>query len=380
MPARILIVDDNPNALKLVGYALHREGFEVAVARDGVEALEKATADPPALVILDIMMPDMDGYEVCRRLRAMPQTARIPVLMLTAKGRAEDRVMGFQAGADDYVTKPVLPAELVARVRALLARIHVEAETALPRAYVVCFLGVKGGVGTTTLAVNVALALREEKGEKNDVILADFHTWGGTVAHLLSLLPRESLATLLEKPPAQVTRNLVESCLAVQVSGVRVLVAPQNVEGKIAELTPEHADAIMEQLKRITDYLLLDLGSGLNATTQTILKHCDYCVIPVEPDPVALSLAQTTLLRLSSMDIHSGQIGFVLVNRSRSATTYTRSVIEELLQSPLVGVITPAPELFFHAAKTGIPIIISQPDSLTATQFRDIAHLLIERR
>jgi len=121
MSAKILIVDDNPNALKLVGYALHREGFEVTVAQSGPEALAKAEATPPDLVILDIMMPDMDGFEVCRRLRAMPRTARTPVIMLTAKSQVEDRVMGFQAGADDYVTKPVLPAELVARVRALLA-------------------------------------------------------------------------------------------------------------------------------------------------------------------------------------------------------------------------------------------------------------------
>ena len=379
MSARILIVDDNPNALKLVGYALHREGFEVAVARDGAEALEKAEKEPPALVILDIMMPDIDGYEVCRRLRAMPQTARTPVIMLTAKGRAEDRVMGFQAGADDYVTKPVLPAELVARVRALLARVRVEAETAPPRAQVIGFLGVKGGVGTTTLAVNVALALREESSGKHEVILADLHTWGGAVSNLLSLFPREGLTTLLEKPPAQITRNLVENCLVSQANGIRVLVAAHDIEGAAAELTPEYADAIVEQLKRATDYVLLDLGSGLYPATRAALKHCNYCVVPVEPDPVALSLAQTTLVGLSNMDVHGGQIGFVLINRSRSATTYTRTAIEELLQSSLIGVITPAPELFFHAAKTGVPIIISQPDSLTATQFRDIAHLLVER-
>jgi len=378
MSARILIVDDNPNALKLVGYALHREGFEITVAQNGPEALAKAEADPPDLVILDIMMPDMDGYEVCRRLRAMPQTARTPVIMLTAKGRAEDRVMGFQAGADDYVTKPVLPAELIARVHALLARARLEAETAPPRAQVIGFLGVKGGVGTTTLAVNVALALREEIGERHSAILADLHTWGGAVAHHLSLVSRASLATLLEKLPSQITPNLVEGCLASHASGVRVLIAAHDVEGAIPEMTPEHADAIVEQLKRMADYVLLDLGSGLCPATQAALKHCNYVVVTVEPDPVALTLAQAMLIRLASMDIYGGQIGFVLVNRSRSAATYTRSVIEELLQSPLIGVITPAPELFFHAAKAGVPIVTSQPDSLTATQFRDLARLLVK--
>jgi len=361
-----------------VGYGLHREGVEITVAESGPEALAKAEADPPDLVILDIMMPDMDGYEVCRRLRAMPQTARTPVIMLTAKGRAEDRVMGFQAGADDYVTKPVLPAELIARVRALLARAHLEAETAPPRAKVIGFLGVKGGAGTTTLTVNVALALREEIGERHSAILADLHTWGGAVAHHLSLVSRASLATLLEKLPSQITRNLVEGCLASHASGVRVLIAAHDVEGAIPEMTPEHADAIVEQLKRMADYVLLDMGSGLCPATQAALKHCNYVVVTVEPDPVALTLAQAMLIMLASMDIYGGQIGFVLVNRSRSAATYTRSVIEELLQSPLIGVITPAPELFFHAAKAGVPIVTSQPDSLTATQFRDLARLLVK--
>lgn len=377
MSAKVLIVDDNPNALKLVGYALHREGFEVAVAKDGPEALAKAEADTPDIIILDIMMPDMDGYEVCRRLRAMPQTERTPVIMLTAKSRAEDRVMGFQAGADDYVTKPVLPAELVARVRALLARARFEAEAAPPRARTVGFLGVKGGVGTTTLAVNVALALHEETGEKQAVLLADFHTWGGAVTYHLSLFPRESLITLLEKPPSQITRNLVEGCLVAHGSGLRVLAAVHNVEEGGKELTAEHVDAIIGQLKRLADYVLLDLGNGLYPAVQAAVKHCDYIVIPVEPDPFALSLAQSMVVGLANMDVHAGQLGFVLVNRSRSATTYTRSAIEELLQSPLLGVITPAPELFFHAAKVRVPILVSQPDGLTATQFRELAHSLM---
>jgi CheY-like chemotaxis protein/MinD-like ATPase involved in chromosome partitioning or flagellar assembly len=377
MSARILIIDDNPNALKLVGYALHREGFEVTVARNGPEALDRTEADPPDLVVLDIMMPDMDGYEVCRRLRATPQTARTPVIMLTAKGRAEDRVMGFQAGADDYITKPVLPAELIARVRALLARARLEVETAPPRAKVIGFLGVKGGVGTTVLAVNVALALREEIGEGHSVILADFHVWGGAVAHHLSLVSRASLATLLEKPPSQITYSLVEGCLVSHASDVRVLVAAHEVEGAMSEMTPEHVDAIVEQLERMADYVLLDLGSGLCPATRAALKHCNYIIVAVEPDPVALTLAQMTLVGLANMDIHGGKVGFVLVNRSRSAATYTRSAVEELLRSPLIGVITPAPELCFHAAKTGVPIVASQPDGLSATQFREIAHLLV---
>ena len=122
MAEKILMVDDDINALKLIGYTLHREGYEIIAAQSGQEALAKAQKEKPQLVILDIMMPGMDGYEVCRRLRAIPQTAQVPVIMLTARSQVEDKVAGFQAGADDYLTKPVIPAELLARVKALLLR------------------------------------------------------------------------------------------------------------------------------------------------------------------------------------------------------------------------------------------------------------------
>ncbi|MGQ9667860.1 MAG: response regulator transcription factor, partial [Anaerolineae bacterium] len=122
MAQRILVVDDDVNALRLIAYALHREGFETLTAKSGPEALQILSEAPVDLVILDIMMPEMDGYEVCRRIREQPATARLPVIMLTAKSQVEDKVRGFQVGADDYVTKPVLPAELIARVKALLAR------------------------------------------------------------------------------------------------------------------------------------------------------------------------------------------------------------------------------------------------------------------
>ncbi|MDY7040591.1 MAG: response regulator [Chloroflexota bacterium] len=378
MSARILIVDDNPNALKLVGYALHKEGFEIALAQNGPDALDKAEANPPDLVILDIMMPEMDGYEVCRRLRATPQTAHTPVIMLTAKSQVEDRVMGFQAGADEYVTKPVLPAELVARVRALLARSRVEADTAPARARVIGFLGAKGGVGTTTMAVNVALALHGEVADEGNVILADLNAWSGAVANYLSLASRASLTTLLEKTPAQITNSLVEGCLVFHPSEVRVLPAMHEAEGVTPQMTPDHIDVIVDKLQRMADYLLLDLGSDLRPATQAALKRCNYIVIAVEPDPVALALAQRMLIGLANIDIHAGKVGFTLVNRSRSATTYTRSEVEKLLQNPLIGVVTPAPEMFFHAAKEGMPIVISQPHSLTATQFSDLARLLVK--
>jgi DNA-binding response OmpR family regulator len=118
-PVRILVVDDDSNVSDVVARYLRREGFEVDTVADGRVAVDRALADPPDLIVLDLMLPGIDGLEVCRRLRAL---APVPVIMLTARGDESDRVVGLELGADDYVSKPFSPKELVARVRAVLRR------------------------------------------------------------------------------------------------------------------------------------------------------------------------------------------------------------------------------------------------------------------
>jgi len=122
MSSRVLIVEDEPDIRELVVHHLKREGYQVSVAASGEEALRQVQAFPPDLVLLDLMMPAMNGLEVCRRLRQDPVTASLPIVMLTAKGDEVDRVLGLELGADDYVVKPFSPKELLARVRAVLRR------------------------------------------------------------------------------------------------------------------------------------------------------------------------------------------------------------------------------------------------------------------
>ena len=122
MKPKILLVDDEPDALDLIQYNLKAAGYDVVTADDGEEALKKARTTQPALVILDVMLPEVDGLEVCKALRREPATATVPIIMLTAKAAEIDRVLGLELGADDYVTKPFSPRELVLRVKSLLRR------------------------------------------------------------------------------------------------------------------------------------------------------------------------------------------------------------------------------------------------------------------
>lgn len=120
--AKILVVDDEPDAVELVEFNLRNSGFEVVTAGNGAEAIRKARSNSPDLIVLDVMLPELDGLEVCKLLRGDPATAGIPILMLTAKAAEIDRVLGLELGADDYVSKPFSPRELVLRIKGLLRR------------------------------------------------------------------------------------------------------------------------------------------------------------------------------------------------------------------------------------------------------------------
>lgn len=119
---KILVVDDEPDALELIGFNLRNAGYEVVTADDGQEALRRARESLPDLVLLDVMLPEIDGLEVCKSLRRDAATRRIPIIMLTARAAEIDRVLGLELGADDYVTKPFSPRELVLRIKNLLGR------------------------------------------------------------------------------------------------------------------------------------------------------------------------------------------------------------------------------------------------------------------
>ena len=124
----ILVIDDEKDLLELVQYNLQKERFDVITTSDGASGLEVAMKHRPDVIVLDLMMPGMDGLEVCRELRADSRTARIPIIMLTARATEADRVVGLEMGADDYVTKPFSPRELVARVKAILRRSTMQEE------------------------------------------------------------------------------------------------------------------------------------------------------------------------------------------------------------------------------------------------------------
>ena len=160
MSEKILIVDDDAETLRLVGLMLQRQGYQVVSASNGAQAIQMVIAEKPNLVILDVMMPDIDGFQVTQQLRANPETAYVSILMFTAKSQVEDKVVGYEAGVDDYLTKPIHPAELTAHVRSLLARGKTRPGGAKSdRGYTLGVIAPRGGMGASSLVLNLGIAL-----------------------------------------------------------------------------------------------------------------------------------------------------------------------------------------------------------------------------
>ncbi len=379
MAERILVVDDDVESLKLIGMMLQRQGYEVILASNGQQALDRALADRPDLIILDVMMPVMDGYEVCRRLRQDPITQNIPILMFTAKTMVDDKVAGFEAGADDYLTKPTHPAELASRVKALLARRPAQpaqAPVMANRSLVWGFLGAKGGVGTTTVAANCAAALVKY----DTTILADFRLGQGSLALSLGLMRATGMANLLARPTPEITVRAVEGELVTHASGLRLLLSSSRPKETLLNAAPDGAAAIVRHLQAIHPQVVLDLGSGLNRLTARLVLELDRLTLVVEPNRVALILARDVLAELQQIGVQATRLSVVLVNRTQSSLHVPWQEAEHMLGHEIAAIISPAPELLFQAAEAGLPVVLYQPNSIVGTQFAKLTEEVVARR
>jgi phosphate regulon transcriptional regulator PhoB len=183
---KILVVEDEADIRELLRYNLAQEGFAVEEAGDGAEALDRIGRRAPDLLVLDLMLPQMSGLELCRRMRSNPETAKLPILVVTAKGAEVDRILGLELGADDYVVKPFSPREVVARVKALLRRANPASEPASPGTYDRGRLKIDFG----TYEVFV-------EGKPRELALREFELLRFFVQHPMRVYSREQLLDLV---------------------------------------------------------------------------------------------------------------------------------------------------------------------------------------
>jgi CheY-like chemotaxis protein len=379
MPEKILVVDDDLDTLKLVGMMLQRQGYTIVAAINGAQALSKVPAEKPDLILLDVMMPDIDGFEVCRRIRSDAAFASTPILMFTAKTQVDDKVQGFESGADDYLPKPTHPAELLAHVKALLGRSRVATSaTATPvkRARLICMIGAKGGLGTSTLAVNIAVTMA---ARKQDVILMELRPGVGIAGALLGINKPSGLTALLQRPPGELTPQVCEKEIVGHPSGLRALVASAEPHDYALISQTARIEAIATCLASLTQNLIVDLGSGLTEATAKLLMGADHVIILVEPMRHTITMAKALMTDLETLGLAKSRIEFILVNRERSSLQMARAKIEELLAQPAMGMITPAPELAYQSAESGVPIVARDANAMVSDQIRQVTDRIMAK-
>jgi len=365
----ILFVDDEEQIRKLLSTWLARHGYDVGVANDGWEALKAIRARAPDLVITDVNMPNMNGLELTRRMRADHRTARIPVIMLSARKQADDVLSGYAEGADEYVPKPVEMAVLEAKIEVLIKRFrtttgHVAAKRG---GNVIIFLHGKGGVGCTTLAVNSAVALAATTIYR--VTLLDLNLEFGNAAMLMNLTSPRTLADLAENAHDQLDETTFGSYLEQDRSGVRVLAGcdlPERAELVTVPAVQQAVDLLQKQ----SDYVVVDAPASFTQQVLAALDVADAAVVVTAAHLPSLNATKQALEVLEKLSFPSERTVLV-VNRTSSAGVEMDHVARFFNRKP--DVVVPYTEATDDAADRGRPLAVLHPDSSAAKAMRDLA-------
>lgn len=375
MAQKILIVDDDLETLRLVGLMLQRQGFEIVAANNGTQAMGIARNEKPDLIVLDIMMPDLDGYEVTQQLRKDPDTAPIPIILFTAKGLVEDKVKGYEVGADDYLTKPVHPAELVAKIKGLLLRGHTRLSEEVQRGFVVGVISSKGGMCSSTVALNLALAYHNRTKDK--VIAAELKPGQGTWSLEMGYGNQENLNNLLRLKPSGITTERVEKELMQTTRGINLLLSSYSPKDSELITAGDQLSAVVDKLSQLAQVIFLDIGSHYIPALNNILDFCNEVVLLTEPLPMT---AHRTKVLLDYLVMEGfGKSKFLTVvqtNRVPAAVQLTALQIQEILKFPVSLSIPPSAEQAYNAFLKNVPLVEFQSNSLLSQQYEKLADLI----
>jgi pilus assembly protein CpaE len=363
----ILLVDDEEQIRKLLEASLQRRGYEVVSATDGIEALRQIRAKLPDLIVTDVNMPNMNGFELTRRLRADHRTARVPIVMLSARKAADDILTGYAEGADEYISKPVEMAVLAAKIEVLIKRMKATAGEVIKRGRVVVFLRGKGGAGATTLAVNSAVSLAETKMYKTAIL--DLSLEFGNVASHLNLKPQHTLAELAEMQPDQLDDASFATFVAQDRSGVQVCVgsdAPERAE----LVTVSAVQQSIDRLRRASDYLMVDTPPSFTQQTLAAIDTADGTCVVTEPHVASMKAGRDCLEVLEKLSFPKERI-LLVVNRTTQTGLETDEVARFFNRRP--DIVVPFTPAFDDAADRGRPIVVLHPDNAASKQLRDLA-------
>ncbi len=367
--AHILVVDDDPDILRLMQFTLNNAEHTVTIAPDGPTALAEIEKQTPDLIIADIMMPEMTGYQFTQKVRAIPGLEDLPILVYSARFQPIDQETALNAGATDYIPKTVSPKDILGKVNELLSHSLHQPQAQTGKA--IAFFSLRGGVGVSTLAVNIAAVLGLSK--KIPVALADLHPLAGHIGLMLGVRAQKSLADL-QRASNPLADEMVDLFTAQhKPTGVHLLASPL-----VYNATPPHHSLpnVVQQLKTQFQYSVFDLPTTLTPELAETLPLFDHIVLVCAPDLPALQSTAVAMKTLPKLDVSPKRIHPVL-NINIAAPTLKKTSIEKTLRAPLYSEIPFEPQMA-ATVHSGKPLAISNPKAATTTAIAQLAVKLLK--
>ncbi len=374
--AKILIIDDEPLYQKMISRALEPLGYEFETADDGVRGINAANAAPPDLIIVDVMMPKLDGYQVIQRLRRDTRFAHTPILILTAQAELEDKLKAFEVGADEHMSKPFEQAELVARAKILVGRSELvkklqPMEEVVP-AHIVATHSLRGGIGCSSVAINLAVGMTS-LWEK-PTLLIDLVLNAGQAALMLNESQKRTwtdLARFSSNGNSNLDIEAMHSIIGEHKCGLRYIAAPTY---------PEEADLItgalfseaFNLLRPNFEYIVADLPHMFDDISLQVLDAADYIVLILSPEIAAVRAADAALDTYAKLGYDSDRIKLVL-NSTFPRGGLARQHIEGALHRPIDLQIPYAVDRFLESINYGQPLLLKKPDDPVAILFEEFA-------
>jgi len=361
---RLLIIDDEKIYQRMIAHSVQSLGLEVEVADDGEKGLEIAYANPPDLIISDVLMPNVDGYQVTRKLRRDSRFAHTPIMILTAQSELIDKLEAFEAGADDHMTKPFEPVELVARLNVLLRRsesIPLD-QPALPeqkirQAHLIAVHSLRGGSGCSSMAINLGISLYRQKSAPT--LLLDLVLTAGQIALMINASLKRTWADIAHIDQNDLDWEALQSIIGRHESGVHFIAAPTYpTEAEL--LSPDLVDKSISLLRSNFGNIVVDLPHDFSEMAVDILDAADTIVVMLAPELASIRAAAAALDTYQKLGYSPEKIKFVMNNLFEHRGIPGKK-IELVLKRPIEMTVTFAPELFIEAINTGRPLLFAKP-------------------